>query len=39
MYSCGRSQGYVAPSSSDSGTTGSLVYDYYWGKETLMRKS
>lgn len=24
-------KGRVAPSSTDSGSTGSLVYDYYWG--------
>ena len=24
-------QGWVAPSSSDSGSTGSLIFDYYWG--------
>jgi len=30
-------KGYVMPSSSDSGTTGSLIYDYYWGMELYPR--
>mmetsp|Transcript_29310 Transcript_29310/g.73636 ORF Transcript_29310/g.73636 Transcript_29310/m.73636 type:complete len:477 (+) Transcript_29310:213-1643(+) len=30
-------KGYIAPSSTDSGTTGSLVYDYYWGMELYPR--
>ncbi len=30
-------QGKYAPSSSDSGGTGSLVYDYYWGRELYPR--
>ena len=28
-------QGHLAPSSSDSGTSGSLVYDFYWGACSL----
>lgn len=30
-------QGKYAPSSSDSGSTGSLVFDYYWGMELYPR--
>ena len=30
-------QGHLAPSSSDSGSTGSLVYDFYWGMELYPR--
>lgn len=30
-------KGYVAPSSSDSGTTGSYVLDFYWGTELYPR--
>lgn len=30
-------QGHLAPSSSDSGSTGSLLYDYYWGMELYPR--
>ena len=30
-------QGRVAPSSSDSGTTGSTMFDYYWGMELFPR--
>jgi len=26
-------KGYVAPSTSDSGTTGNIVHDFYWGME------
>ena len=30
-------QGHLAPSSTDSGSTGSLLYDYYWGMELYPR--
>ena len=30
-------KGHAAPSSSDSGTTGSLLYDFYWGMELYPR--
>jgi 7-dehydrocholesterol reductase len=30
-------KGRIAPSSSDSGTTGSLLYDFYWGMELYPR--
>lgn len=30
-------QGKYFPSSSDSGSTGSLIYDYYWGMELYPR--
>ncbi|KAL7570058.1 hypothetical protein ACA910_017094 [Epithemia clementina (nom. ined.)] len=30
-------KGYVAPSSSDSGTTGSIIHDFYWGMELYPR--
>ena len=30
-------KGYVAPSSTDSGTTGSLIHDFYWGMELYPR--
>ena len=30
-------QGRYAPSSSDSGSTGSLIYDFYWGMELYPR--
>ena len=30
-------QGKYAPSSSDSGSTGSLIYDFYWGMELYPR--
>jgi 7-dehydrocholesterol reductase len=30
-------KGYVAPSSTDSGTTGSLIQDFYWGMELYPR--
>ncbi|KAJ8600663.1 hypothetical protein CTAYLR_007427 [Chrysophaeum taylorii] len=30
-------KGYVAPSSSDSGTNGSYVFDFYWGTELYPR--
>lgn len=30
-------QGHLAPSSTDSGSTGSLVYDFYWGMELYPR--
>uniref|UniRef100_A0A061S7K6 7-dehydrocholesterol reductase n=1 Tax=Tetraselmis sp. GSL018 TaxID=582737 RepID=A0A061S7K6_9CHLO len=30
-------KGHVAPSSTDSGSTGSLLYDYYWGMELYPR--
>ena len=30
-------QGRYAPSSSDAGTTGSLLYDFYWGMELYPR--
>ncbi|KFM27372.1 7-dehydrocholesterol reductase [Auxenochlorella protothecoides] len=29
--------GWLAPSSTDSGTTGSLLYDFYWGMELYPR--
>ena len=32
-----RTQGRSAPSSSDAGTTGSLLYDFYWGMELYPR--
>ena len=32
-----RAQGRCAPSSSDAGTTGSLLYDFYWGMELYPR--
>ena len=32
-----RMQGRTAPSSSDAGTTGSLLYDFYWGMELYPR--
>ena len=36
---CGLLQikGYLAPSSTDSGSTGNLVFDYYWGTELYPR--
>lgn len=30
-------KGYVFPSSTDSGTSGNLVFDYYWGSELYPR--
>mmetsp|Transcript_9693 Transcript_9693/g.17455 ORF Transcript_9693/g.17455 Transcript_9693/m.17455 type:complete len:477 (-) Transcript_9693:77-1507(-) len=30
-------KGYITPSSTDSGTTGSFVYDFYWGMELYPR--
>eukprot|EP00527_Entomoneis_sp_CCMP2396_P003168 CAMPEP_0198140828 /NCGR_PEP_ID=MMETSP1443-20131203/3916_1 /TAXON_ID=186043 /ORGANISM="Entomoneis sp., Strain CCMP2396" /LENGTH=453 /DNA_ID=CAMNT_0043803363 /DNA_START=107 /DNA_END=1468 /DNA_ORIENTATION=+ len=30
-------KGYVAPSSTDSGTTGSIIHDFYWGMELYPR--
>ena len=30
-------QGRYTPSSSDAGTTGSLLYDFYWGMELYPR--
>jgi hypothetical protein len=30
-------QGRLAPSSSDSGTTGSMLFDFYWGYELYPR--
>ena len=30
-------QGRLSPSSSDSGTTGSIMFDYYWGMELFPR--
>ena len=30
-------KGHLAPSSSDSGSTGSLLYDFYWGMELYPR--
>mmetsp|Transcript_25436 Transcript_25436/g.82271 ORF Transcript_25436/g.82271 Transcript_25436/m.82271 type:complete len:339 (+) Transcript_25436:455-1471(+) len=30
-------KGYLAPSSTDAGTTGSLILDYYWGTELYPR--
>ena len=30
-------QGRTAPSSSDAGSTGSLMYDFYWGMELYPR--
>ena len=30
-------KGHVAPSSSDSGSNGSLIYDFYWGMELYPR--
>lgn len=30
-------KGYLAPSSTDSGTTGNLIFDYYWGTELYPR--
>jgi 7-dehydrocholesterol reductase len=30
-------KGYLAPSSTDSGTTGSLIQDFYWGMELYPR--
>jgi hypothetical protein len=32
-----RAQGRCAPSTSDAGTTGSLLYDFYWGMELYPR--
>mmetsp|Transcript_17485 Transcript_17485/g.47704 ORF Transcript_17485/g.47704 Transcript_17485/m.47704 type:complete len:453 (+) Transcript_17485:207-1565(+) len=30
-------KGYLAPSSTDSGTTGSIIHDFYWGMELYPR--
>jgi len=28
-------QGYIAPSSSDSGCTGSFIYNFFWGESIV----